>query len=166
MKYHYLPRLWYFNGIPNKIRLKWWKESPFYIEYYYKTYGAYKIQILPDFMLDEFPEWKDMTNLDNEIIESIVRLPYYKDLGKTLENLHKLFDSPLKSIIISNEEVIPVSIVSESLDLHFSFVNLIDPDLIILQTNSIQESKWVFDPVFVHQYFEHFWDGCINKLMG
>ena len=164
VKYRYLPRLWYFNGIPDKIRLKWWEESPFYIEYYYKTYGAYKIQILPDFMLKEFPEWKDMTNLDNEIIESIVRLPYYKDLGKTLKSLHKLFDSPLKSIIISNEEVVPVSIVSESLDLHFSFLNLIDPDLIILQTNSIQENKWGFDPVFVHQYFEHFWNGYIHNF--
>lgn len=163
VKYRYLPRLWYFNGIPNKIRLKWWKENPFLIEYYYKTYGLYKIQVLPDFMLEEFPEWKDMTNLNTEMIELITRLSK-RDIERTLQTLHNLFDTPLESMVISNEEVVPISIVSESLDIHFSFLNLIDPDLIVLQTNSIQESQPIFDPVFDYHYFEQFWNGNIHNF--
>ena len=161
VKYHYFPRLWYFNGIPDKVRMDWFENNPFYLEYYYKLYGLYQIQVLPNYVLDEFPEWKDVTNLNSEIIDQIISLP---KAARTVEFLHEIFYPQLASEIIPTVETISTLIVPESSNISFSFMNLIDPDLIILQNTLIQENKIIFNAGFVQQYLEPFWKGCIDNL--
>jgi hypothetical protein len=161
VKYHYFPRLWYFNGIPDKVRMDWFENNPFYLEYYYKLYGLYQIQVLPNYVLDEFPEWKDVTNLNSEIIDQIISLP---KAARTVEFLHEIFHPQLTSEVISTVETISISLVPESSNISFSFMNLINPDLIVLQNTLIQENKLIFHVGFVQQYFEPFWKECIYNL--
>lgn len=161
VKYHYFPRLWYFNGIPDQIRVDWFENNIFYLEYYYKLYGLYQIQVLPDYVLDEFPEWKDVTNLNHEIIDQITSLP---KTTRTVEFLHEMFDPQLASEIITIPETVPISIVSESLGVYFSFMDLIDPDLIVLQNNLIQENKLIFNLDFIQQHLKPFWNGCMDNF--
>ena len=130
------------------------------MEYYYKFYGPYGIQVLPDYVLDEFPEWKDTKNLNWDIITKIVLLP-----EKTIECLHETFDKQLEfdfstidpaPIVKSVSDSIPISFISESVNIHFSFINLIDPDLIILKTKSFQESGFISQLNLVQQHFDFY----------
>ena len=160
IKYHYFPRLWYFYGIPDKLRVEWFEENITRMEYYYKFYGPYGIQVLPDYVLDEFPEWKDTKNLNWDIITKIVLLP-----EKTIECLHETFDKQLEfdfstidpaPIVKSVSDSVPISFISESVNIHFSFINLIDPDLIILKTKSFQESGFISQLNLVQQHFDFY----------
>ena len=161
--YHYFPALWFAYGIPDEIRVEWFQKDIIKMEYYYKLYAeVLGIQVLPNYILDEFPEWKDTKNVNWDIISQIVLLP-----ERTIESLHTKFDK-LESIPIpdpvSVPDSIPISIISESLNLHFSFTSLVHPDLIVLKTKLIQESELNFNVGFVQQYYEFFWNKYIDHF--
>ena len=160
VRYHYFPALWYGYGIPDEIRVEWFEKDIVKMEYYYKLYGEILgIQVLPDYILEEFPEWKDTKNLNWDIISQIILLP-----EKTIESLHTKFDHLPIPDSVAVPDSIPISVISESLNIHFPFTNLIYPDLTILKTKLIQENELSFSIDFVRQHSEFFWNKYINSF--
>lgn len=186
--FHYFPNLWYKLGVPNSVRENMFDKDPELLEYYFKHYARLELQYLPNYILKEFPEWKDIHDLNYELIDRIVEkqqnhLAILSELGvldddklkdsekikiihqTSLENFQQIFHSPIVTPEINSMENIklisPVTIISDPVDLHFS---LIDQYTVVLQNSLIQENQFVLHINIIQQHLEHLCTTHIDKF--